>query len=95
MYDIGGFSLPFLICGSINTIFAILLILTIRSQNSRKTPNIKNVEDSNGQNYQNLANDTKNFENVNNEKIHLLKEPSSNYEFEYVNNHTTFQNDLG
>ena len=53
------------------------------------------MEDSNGQNYQNLANDTKNYENVNNEKIHLLKEPSSNYEFEYVNNHTTFQNDLG
>ena len=53
------------------------------------------MEDSIGQNYQNLANDTKNYENVSNEKIHLLKESSSNYEFEDVHNHTTFQNDLG
>ena len=95
MYDIGGFSLPFLICGSINTIFAILLILTIRSQDTRNRPEIKNMEDSNGQDYQNPGNDIKIHENKNNEKIHLLKEPSSNYEFEYVNNHTTFQNDLG
>ena len=53
------------------------------------------MEDSNGQDYQNPGNDIKIHENKNNEKIHLLKEPSSNYEFEYVNNHTTFQNDLG
>ena len=36
-YDISGFSLPFLVCGSIDTILAILLVLTNPTRNCCQT----------------------------------------------------------
>jgi hypothetical protein len=37
LYDLGGFKLPFLIIGSINTILSILLVLTIPSGVSKSS----------------------------------------------------------
>ena len=44
LYDKGGFSLPFLICGSIDTIAATLLLLTIPTPNAENSPEITNNE---------------------------------------------------
>ena len=50
LYDLGGFSLPFLICGSIDTIAATLLLLTIPTPNADNSLQTTNKEkDDSGQ----------------------------------------------
>ena len=50
LYDLGGFSLPFLICGSIDTIAATLLLLTIPTSNADNSLETTNKEkDKSGQ----------------------------------------------
>ena len=44
LYDVGGFSLPFVICGSIDTILAMLLLLTIPTLNADSAPKVKEKE---------------------------------------------------
>ena len=79
LYDIGGFSLPFLICGSINIVFAVLLILTIRSQKVKTSQETKEREDF----------------NRNSEKNHLLKESSRNNVVECNDDYTADKTNLG
>ena len=44
LYDIGGFSLPFLICGSIDTILAAFLLITIPALKKGDSPIETNEE---------------------------------------------------
>ena len=44
LYEVGGFSLPFLICGSLGTILATLLFLTTPTLNTHDAPIETNIE---------------------------------------------------
>ena len=73
-YEIGGFSLPFLICGSINTILAIFLVLTIPTRNAEISPELEKKEESNSKKNQESENAINENSSSSEEEISLLKE---------------------
>ena len=93
LYDQGGFSLPFLICGSIDTIAATLLLLTIPAPNTNNSPDTANKEkDKNGQE-PNIP--IEEGVNENTEKISFIKAHDTSKEITFTDENVMSESALG
>ena len=73
-YEIGGFSLPFVICGSFNLTLAVLLLLTIPTRNAETSPELEKKENTHYKDFQESEITTEYGMNSNDEKRSLIKE---------------------
>ena len=93
LYDKGGFSLPFLICGSIDTIAATLLLLTIPTPNVENSPETANKEKDESGQEPNISIVV--GVNENTEKISFIKAHDTSKEITFTDENVMSESALG
>ena len=93
LYDIGGFSLPFLICGSIDTIAATLLLLTIPTPNAENSPETTNKQKDKSGQEPNIS--VEEGVNENTEKISFIKAHDTSKEIAATDENVMSESVLG
>ena len=93
LYEKGGFSLPFLICGSIDTIAATLLLLTMPTPNADNSPETTNKEKDKSGQEPNIS--VEEGVNENTEKISFIKAHDTSKEITVTDENVMSESVLG